>query len=64
MRFGLQGDDAIKSEGGIMVTFKMNGCITLNELILYNCFEEGLVLDHCINLDFLVMGYCCGFFNT
>ena len=38
-----------------MVTLRMEGCITLEELMLNNCFEKGQVLDRQTNLDFLVL---------
>ena len=41
-----------------MVTLKVDACIAFAELMLSNCFEDGPLLEHRINLDFLVPGNC------
>ena len=47
-----------------MVTFKMEACKVMAEFMLSDCFEEGPVLDHHTDLNFLVPGKCCGFSST
>ena len=44
-----------------MVTFKMDASKAMAELMLKNCFEEGLVLDRRTDLDFLVPRKWFGF---
>ena len=47
-----------------MVTFKMDASKTMTKLMLSNCFEEGPALDHCTDLDFLVLGKWTEFSGT
>ena len=47
-----------------MVTFKIDASKAMAKLMLSNCFGEGLVLDRRIDLDFFVLGKCCGFSGT
>ena len=47
-----------------MVTFKIDAYIAFAELMLSNCVEDGPLLKRCINFNFLVPRYCCGFLST
>ena len=46
------------------MTFKIDACIAFAKLMLSNCLEDGPLLEHRIDFDFLVPGYCCGFSGT
>ena len=46
------------------MTFKIDAYIAFAELMLSNCLEDGLLLERCIDFDFLILGYCCGFSST
>ena len=46
------------------MTFKIDAYIAFVELMLSNCLEDGPLLEHRIDFDFLVLRYCCGFSGT
>ena len=46
------------------MTFKIVVCIAFAKLMLSNCLEDGSLLEHRIDFDFLVPGYCCRFSST